>query len=219
MIKYSIFLLFTIVSLIQWSPSLFWSSQTWQPMPAVTYAVCMMPEINVANDIMTDRQTSMIKHLYCNITKHQHTLQSVTACMLDNTVPALQTGANAAIQNPVSCSRINCACKDSDKRQKTHSDFVGCILSSNNTKQHVLLWKGQWLPRQPWVIVRAVRIELFTARVLYRVSYRVLDGYDTIRYASVCLTCSKKCWKPEVAIDHRVVRNKPIPGSSFKFVI
>jgi len=35
---------------------------------------------------MTDRQTSMIKHLYCNITKHQHTLQSVTACVLDNTV-------------------------------------------------------------------------------------------------------------------------------------
>ena len=30
---------------------------------------------------------------------------------------------------------------------------------------------------------------------------------------------SRARWMPEVAINHRVVQNKRIPGSSFKFVV
>ena len=55
--------------------------------------------------------------------------------------------------------------------------------------------------------IRAVQIELFTARVLLEYSIEYLIEYSSTR------------WIPEVAINHRVVQNKRIPGSSFKFVI
>ena len=51
--------------------------------------------------------------------------------------------------------------------------------------------------------IRAVQIELL--QLEYSIEY--LIEYSSTR------------WIPEVAINHRVVQNKRIPGSSFKFVI